>query len=168
MTYQNARQVVEAAIPPIILSSLCETVKPEEHDTEEEKKNFKELCEAAFAAALAPFAKEPDPNKAVKLSNRARRVAVALVEAMVPEGTLTGKVFLTWHALTEQLIQEGLWDADPEGDFAKAFNLFNEILLEKHPDQYKSPKLNASAEKQAKRWRMNLINQGYFHHREAA
>jgi len=150
----NDRQRVEASIIPFLVFGIC---KPMEdlQETEDQKAKHKQITDAAFHAIAEP-AFDLELKRAGQIYRRAEREYLAL--ANILEGTSNAQAMMAVYYLLEELLQEERLTIFDDSNFGKALQVYMDAL-QPHFDQ---EKLDAAAQKRARKMREALRKEGYF------
>ena len=148
------RQRVEAGIIPALIYGVCHNLK-DLQETAEQKEHHAKVVKAAFAGMI-DAARDLDERRAGQIYRRSERTYLSLADIL--EGASNAQAMMATYYLLEELLQEERLTIYEGSDFADALQIFMAAI-----DQYwNEEKLDASAQKRARKMRDELKRQGYF------
>lgn len=150
----NDRQRVEASIIPFLIFGIC---KPMEdlQETDDQKEKHRKIVEASFSAIVEP-ASDLDDRRAGQIYRRAEREYLAL--ANVLEGTSNAQAMMSVYYLLEELLQEERLTIYEDSYFGESLNVYMDAIQH----YFELEKLDAAAQKRARKLRETLKKNGYF------
>lgn len=150
----NDRQRVEASIIPFLIFGIC---KPMEdlQETDDQKEKHRKIVEASFSAIIEPAA-DLDDRRAGQIYRRAEREYLAL--ANVLEGTSNAQAMMSVYYLLEELLQEERLTIYEDSYFGESLNVYMDAIQH----YFELEKLDAAAQKRARKLRETLKKNGYF------
>jgi hypothetical protein len=154
------RQRVEALFFILVFKSILESAGQRDagYDT----------CIRALDAAAATILRREDQKRRAALMRRVMRLHDAATDPNRKDGVSVLKIGMTIYYVLQAVLGSGYLELEEGSDLARAIS----AIIENFDDAFGEKKLDASAQKQARKMLETLQREGYFHgvefQREAA
>lgn len=148
------RQRVEAGIVPALIFGVCHGLK-DLQETEDQKARHEKVTSAALAA-MVDSANDMEPKRAAQIYRRTEREYLTL--ASILEGASNAQAMMAVYYLLEGLLQEERLSIYADSDFGGALQIYMEAI----DGFFGEARLDAAAQKRARKLREKLEKEGYF------
>lgn len=148
------RQRVEAGIIPALIYGICAPLA-DQQETEEEKAAHHQICAAALKAMTEP-GEDLEPRRAGQIFRRTERLYLEVSDML--EGTSNAQALMAVYYLLEELLQEGRLTIYDDTEFGKSLQVYMDAIQ----PYFAQRKLDAAAQKRARKMRNRMKVEGYF------
>jgi hypothetical protein len=154
------RQRIEQLFFPLVFKSILESAGQRDAGYD--------ACIRALDAAAATILRREDQKRRAALMRRVMRLHDTATEPDRKGGVSILKIGMTIYYVLQAVLRSGYLELEEGSDLARAIS----AIIENFDDAFGEKKLDASAQKQARRMMEVLNREGYFHgvefQREAA